>query len=242
MAQTVFDFDAILQDAREIWNSAKAGPLCPLDEVLFDYVYGDLTEKEYETVSDHIRNCERCHIEVLKMEADMTEWECSFNENPDAVLADILGKSVPEGFKLDSILKKLLNLKEWFRGLFHGEWQPAELVLASAYRGSADKPSEGTVKRAKAITLGKYKILVFVQLTPEDGENVGVSLQIYPSGGADFLPPGLQIVILDQAENVFMEDESESRNDKMEATWVREAGESYSIQFSLDGIHIKEGL
>jgi len=240
MAQTAYDFDAILQDTKEIWNAAKAGSLCPLDEVLFDYVYGDLTGKEYQTVSDHIRNCERCHIEVLKMEADMTEWEYEFKESADASFTKIFGINFDD--ISDNILKKLLNLQEWFRNLFHGEWQPAELVLASAYRGAADKPSEGTVKRAKAITLGKYKILVVVQLTPEGGEDVGVSLQIYPSGGVDFLPPDLRIVILDQAENVFMEDESESRNDRMELTWVREAGESYSIQFSLDGIHIKEGL
>lgn len=137
MTQTTYNFDAILQDAKDIWNTAKAGPLCPLDEVLFDYVYGDLTGKEYETVSDHIRNCERCHIEVLKMEADMTEWECSFNKNPDAVLADILGKSVPAQLKLKKeiedipIISKIKDsLISWLSPLWEPQWA-GQTVTAS---------------------------------------------------------------------------------------------------------------
>ncbi len=245
MLQT-FDFNAIIDDARTVWDTFEAPhcPLdedCPLDEVLLDYVYGDLAQEEYQTVSDHIGKCERCKIEVLKMETDRTEWEYSFNEDPDAALT----KAVPS-LKLSDIYGKALisalQLKEWFGNLFVGNWQPAELLLASAYRGPGDRQTEGTVKRAKAVILGRYKILVLVQLTPEAGEDVSVSLQIYPSGGNDYLPAGLQITVLDEYGNIFMDDESGIKNNMMELPWIREAGESYSIRLSLDGITITEDL
>jgi hypothetical protein len=142
------------------------------------------------------------------------------------------------------IAQELEQLKEWFAGLFQGNWQPAELVLASAYRGTEDKVPDGSVKRAKVINLAEQSVALVVQLTPEEGENVAVSLQVYPAGGANYLPIGLQVMVLDESGNIFMEDktDADADYDSMELPWIRERGEQYAIKLTLGDFSITENL
>lgn len=73
-------FDNTLESARELFMTIKAGTDCLPDEMILSYVYNELSGEEYHEVSEHIRTCERCHMEVLKMEADRTEWELTVSE------------------------------------------------------------------------------------------------------------------------------------------------------------------
>ncbi len=94
--ENTYDFETILKDARQVWRTAYSGPDCPLNEALFDFVYGDLEPDEAGRMSDHIQQCEACRIKRLQMEADRTEWELMLDNNPDLALAQALG---PEGIK-----------------------------------------------------------------------------------------------------------------------------------------------
>ncbi len=38
----------ILSEAKEFYKTARPGATCPLDEKLFDYAYGDLSQDEYQ--------------------------------------------------------------------------------------------------------------------------------------------------------------------------------------------------
>jgi len=94
----------IFEDARKNYNTLKAGMNCPSDGDLFDYAREDiLLEDQKKAIYEHIQKCERCHVEILKMEADRTEWEYMIDNNPDAAVAKALGTSG---------LKKTLNFKK----------------------------------------------------------------------------------------------------------------------------------
>ncbi len=242
------DFNSVLNNAREKYRTLKRGTDCPLDEVILDYVHNELTEKENKTTSEHMETCERCHMLAMKMEADLTAWEYSFDNDPDSALEDALGEAglkrlentgLVSGIKYRLVLAKL---KELFANLFQGDWHPGELLLAPAYRGSEDEDTEGSVKRAKIIDIGEQALLLVVRLTPENGEEVGISLQIYPSGSILYLPAGLHVIVLDQSGDVFMEAEAESKNDLMELTWTRESGDQYSVRISLGDAAVTEKL
>ncbi|MCP4346532.1 MAG: hypothetical protein GY795_13525 [Desulfobacterales bacterium] len=63
------DFINIIEAVREIYNTIKDEPDCPSDELL-DSRYNELPEYEYDEVAEHIRNCMRCRVKLLKIEAD----------------------------------------------------------------------------------------------------------------------------------------------------------------------------
>jgi len=74
--QTV-QFTDILQEAKTRYGRQSSAPTCPDQERLVDYAYGDLPSEEQANVFEHVRQCERCHIAVLKMKVEHTrlEWQ-----------------------------------------------------------------------------------------------------------------------------------------------------------------------
>jgi hypothetical protein len=77
----------------ELYRNMTPGPACPPEDMLFDYVYDDLSEEEKRDVSEHVESCERCRFEVMKLEADRVGWEHALNKDPDAALAQALGSA-----------------------------------------------------------------------------------------------------------------------------------------------------
>jgi hypothetical protein len=115
------------EDARGNYDTLTQGKDCPSDEMLLDYAEGVLEEdkKEIKEIIDkHIQNCERCHMEILKMEADFTEWEYSLNKNPDAFLSKSLGTSGAKkilNFK-KRMIKTIKGLRVWISSLWFPQW------------------------------------------------------------------------------------------------------------------------
>lgn len=140
----------------------------------------------------------------------------------------------------------LAQLREWFANLFQGDWQPPEVILTPAFARSArseDNAQLGDkIKRAKIINLSTQAVTMLVQLTPETGEKVGISLWIEPAGDAIHVPLGLQVTILDEAGATFMKAEAGEAEDSMELTWTREAGERYSVRLTLGNVKVTEDL
>ncbi len=139
--QTDFDFEDILKEARTIYGTLKPGENCPPDEALMDYVYDELAQEECKQVLEHIKNCERCHVEALKMEADREEWEFTLIKNPDTALANALGplglKRVlsEAGYSDHKELPVISKLKDAIITWISPVWEPmwtGQLVTASS--------------------------------------------------------------------------------------------------------------
>jgi hypothetical protein len=99
--QTELDIGDILRDAGMIYSrkAEETAILCPVNELLPEYLHKVLTDKDYERVSGHIHECEQCRIELLKLEADQIEWEQRLRIDPDKALAEALG---PKGIRIAS--------------------------------------------------------------------------------------------------------------------------------------------
>lgn len=69
----------------------KAGPGCPGDDMLLNYVYETVSQTEHLEISKHIDGCPRCRFETMKIEADRAAWETALDEAPDAALSYTLG-------------------------------------------------------------------------------------------------------------------------------------------------------
>ncbi len=123
--EIIKDYSYILEEAKKNYNTLKAATDCPPDEELLDYVCEDiLTEDEKRAIYEHIQECERCHLEVLKMEADRAEWEYMVNKTPDAALTKALGTSGLKktlNFK-KRMIKEIQGLKAWISSLWEPQW------------------------------------------------------------------------------------------------------------------------
>ncbi len=83
----------ILRRMDDFYKSMKPGSDCPPDDMILDYVYNDLSEVERQDVSEHIKSCERCRFEVMKLEADREGWQHAIDKDPDAALLKALGNA-----------------------------------------------------------------------------------------------------------------------------------------------------
>jgi hypothetical protein len=77
----------------DFYKSMKPGSDCPPDDIILDYVYNDLSKVERQDVWEHIKSCERCRFEVMKLEADRDGWQHAIDKDPDAALLKALGNT-----------------------------------------------------------------------------------------------------------------------------------------------------
>lgn len=141
-------------------------------------------------------------------------------------------KSVDLSAQMNTALSKA---REWFHGLFEGEWVEASMVLAPAYRSrNNEQDILERIRRAKTIDLGSgHCVLLVIEITPESENQFGVVVQVYPSAGARHLPVGLQITALDMFGNTILGDQAEVGADSIQLEIGIELEEKFSIQLSL---------
>lgn len=96
MTRQKFDFQSILQDARQIYHHPPQNDKCPEAEVLLDYLHHELPGDAAQTVAQHIQRCERCRIMLLKMDVDRSRWERRLNAAYQAELARLRATAEPE--------------------------------------------------------------------------------------------------------------------------------------------------
>ncbi|QTA80319.1 Uncharacterized protein dnl_26180 [Desulfonema limicola] len=138
-------FEDILDDAKSVYNTLKKGENCPLDEILLDYVYGEVSETEFYEVKEHIKSCERCRVEVFKMETERTQWELALDTDPDKALADLLGslglkKIKTTGCKAPEIVSGISKIRDAVITWISPLWEP---VWAGQAVTAADIPEQG---------------------------------------------------------------------------------------------------
>jgi Protein of unknown function (DUF1822) len=127
-----------------------------------------------------------------------------------------------------------INLRQWVTGIFEPDWQPPELVFANNLRSSSTmtRLTTNSISRAKVIDLGR-KVLLLVQLTPTDSAVFDIRLRVYPGDDVIHLPPDLQLIVLDEAENTGMEVQARSADDWMQLEFSCQHEEKFSVKIVL---------
>jgi hypothetical protein len=153
----------------------------------------------------------------------------------------------------------LVNLSQWLSQVFEGSWQPVEALLAPAqtnlafcFRGAdsfsktdSDYP-EDRVRRAKLINLGVqlagYFVALFVEIEPESDEKTAIRLQIHPTGSQTYLPPGLQLMVLDESGAIFLEAQARHADNYIQLQLSGKPGEQFSVKVALGEVSMTENF
>ncbi|MEP0884768.1 DUF1822 family protein [Trichocoleus sp. ST-U3] len=147
------------------------------------------------------------------------------------------------------------NLSQWFNNVFEAGWQtvetlltPPESNLAFSFRGDVLAPSleqpEAAVRKAKLIDLGveiaDLSVALVVEINPESEEKTNILLQVHPRGNQAYLPPSLQLIVLDESGSNFLEAESRDADDYIQLEFSGNSGEQFSVRVALGNASIQE--
>ncbi|MBD2565828.1 MULTISPECIES: DUF1822 family protein [Nostoc] len=156
-----------------------------------------------------------------------------------------------------SPVSSLVNLNQWFAGIFEAGWQTIEslwnvpeLRPAYAFRSietlevnTLNQP-ESITKRAKLIDLGiqilNQPVMLIVEISPEKDQQTSVHLQLHATGNQIYLPPGVHLTVLDSSGAVFLDAQSRKSDNYIQLQFRGEPTEQFSVRVALDNTSITE--
>lgn len=151
-----------------------------------------------------------------------------------------------------------VHLNDWFQNIFDAGWQTGKELFsiqatnpvfsirsAEHLRGIDVDNSADAVSGGKLIDLGIQvagnPVALIVTLTPaEADEEVDIRLRVYPGDKQIFLPPNLQLVVLDETGATCLETEARSGDNWIQLEFSGQAGERFSVKVALGDVNITE--
>jgi len=172
-------------------------------------------------------------------------------------LEDLLAHLNELRLKIDQ--QPLVQLSQWFNQVFETEWQGIETILGSAranlafsFRrsdplvGGTNENREDRVRRAKLIDLGMqlagHAVALIVELRSISDQKMDILLQVHPTGSQMYLPPQLQLTVLDASEAVFLEAQARKADNYIQLQFSGKPGEKFSVRVALGNDSIIENF
>jgi hypothetical protein len=150
-----------------------------------------------------------------------------------------------------------VNLSQWLQDVFETGWQTVETLLnppepslaysfrnADAFGETTDEPPDASIRRAKLIDLGMQlggqTVALVIEIIPESEQNTNILLQVHPIGNQNYLPPLLQLIVLDESGETFLQAQARSADNYIQLQFSGEPGERFSVKITLDDVSITE--
>jgi hypothetical protein len=90
------------------------------------------------------------------------------------------------------------------------------------------------------IQLAGYPVALIVHFTKESENKRNILLQVHPGGGKTYLPPDVELIVLDDTGGVFLEARSRSADNWIQLEFRGEPGERFSVKVALGDASIME--
>ncbi|MDY6937172.1 MAG: DUF1822 family protein [Cyanobacteriota bacterium] len=126
----------------------------------------------------------------------------------------------------------IVEASNWFGGAFDAAWQsieslfPASENLAFRFRRLAVGEAR-PVRRVKQLELGNASVAVFVEMSPEADDRIGIRVQLHPSPGCTHLPANLSLALCSQTGTPLKEIQSRDRDNFIQLPRFKCASGSY---------------
>ncbi|MEH2297598.1 DUF1822 family protein [Nostoc sp.] len=156
-----------------------------------------------------------------------------------------------------SPVSSLVNLSQWFAGIFEIGWQTIEslwnvpeLRPGYAFRSTETlelntlNEPESITKRAKLIDLGiqilNQPVMLIVEISLEEDQQTSIRLQLHATGNQIYLPPGVHLTVLDSSGAVFLNAQSRKLDNYIQLQFRGEPTEQFSVRVAINDISITE--
>ncbi|HEY9636963.1 MAG TPA: DUF1822 family protein [Coleofasciculaceae cyanobacterium] len=150
-----------------------------------------------------------------------------------------------------------VNLSQWLTNVFDTGWQaietllnPAEPDLAFSFRSidnavlvDSQLPEVG-VGRGRLIDFGTQladsPVALVVEVIPQSEQRKDIVLQVHPTGNQAYLPPLLELTVLDESGLVFLEAQARSADNYIQLQFSGLSGEQFSVKVALGEVSVME--
>ena len=140
------------------------------------------------------------------------------------------------------------KLSRWLQEIVDEGWQTLDTLIDSEANLALSTRNiflgTGT-KAGKLINLGmqlgSQTVAMLITVTQEAEEKIGISLQVYPTGGESYLPPDLKVILLSKAGKILQEVRSRPQDNYIQLkSFKGEPGKRFSIKISLGDASVTE--
>jgi anti-sigma-K factor RskA len=206
------------------------------------YVLDDLDETERLQVEELIESSPAMREQIRQSMAVMgiLATDAEPMSPPVGLKNKISSKFEKENNLIQSAKKNLIQLDNWFQQIFDAGWQTATELLktpsvAPAFRNSG-------VEGAKLISIGSNNtpIILIVRVRETQESERDVAVEILPELEKEYLPSGLQLMLLDADGDKVMEAVTRQENRNLKFDFTGTCGETFSIKLELFDNFVRE--
>ena len=144
--------------------------------------------------------------------------------------------------------KTLVRLSQWLHNVFEEGWQTVETLFnppsaqpaisfrhRSSIKSSTIEHSKEGIKRGKLLDLEEEnnKVALFVGVAPTTLTEFSISIELYPTEHQTYLPPELQLLVLDAQGEAVIQTQARSHKGPIQIEFTAEPGEQFSIKVML---------
>ncbi|MBW4636721.1 MAG: DUF1822 family protein [Gloeocapsa sp. UFS-A4-WI-NPMV-4B04] len=150
-------------------------------------------------------------------------------------------------------------LSQWLENVFDTSWQTIEALLGSTQTNLAfsfrrndnsqetsSQHHEASVRRAKLIDLGLqlagHSVALIVELRQVSPQKTDILIQVHPTGSQTYLQPLLQLIVLDESEEIFLEAQARSADNYIQLQFSGKPKEKFSVKVALGDVSITENF
>ena len=157
--------------------------------------------------------------------------------------------NVPVLEKIENQIKNLGNLGE---NIFPPGWVSLENLIKNyqinpaCARSAVRSDLPVKISRGRmidlGIKLGDHQVALILHCTSGTENQSDIVLQVYPGGGENILPPGLQLIVLDENGDIFHQTTSRKADNRIELQIYGEPGEPFTVKVALGDAKIIENF
>ncbi|WP_333366295.1 DUF1822 family protein [Microcoleus sp. herbarium14] len=180
---------------------------------------------------------------------EVVEWMFKTGQIPELLGFPVLDVRLGTVSEV-AIVPNSVNLSQWLQNVIQRPgWQTLEEFLQTQQSGLefCFRPADvvKSTRVAKMIDFGMQpvnrRVGLVISRTPESNKKVGIMLQIHPVDRQNYLPPNIQLIVLDE-EEIFLMAESRQADNWIQLEFSGEAGEPFSIKVALDNTSFTENF
>lgn len=136
-----------------------------------------------------------------------------------------------------------IDLSRWLKKGYEAGWQAVETLL-DPEGSELDFRFRSTtqVTRCKEIALGQsgQSVVMRVAIAPESDGKMEIEVEVHPAGDRTYLPPNLQVMLLDEEGQPVMDVQARSENKNIQLEFSGETGDGFSIKVVFEEISVTE--
>ncbi|ANV89099.1 DUF1822 family protein [Picosynechococcus sp. PCC 7117] len=146
--------------------------------------------------------------------------------------------------QLNTLWGDFVALGDWLKDQWQGAWANLQdefatlmypdlnLSLAGQTRSTSAPVHQSLCHGISMLSLGGQDLRVVIRCLPKDENSVDIAIEVYPQEGAEALPVGLSLRLLDDTDAVLYEERVDEGDRQLSLELEGETGEGFLLEFS----------